>query len=132
MRATRRLAVERGIAAQISHFDEFWDDFSTYIELKHANGITRDQILAPRSTALRYDFESLLAREDYGNSAAYRFAEPAPFHFRLSEDGQREIHAALNVWTVELKGLTKMVTRINLGSQVRDCVAGAKTATFAA
>jgi hypothetical protein len=45
-----------------------------------------------------------------------------PAEFRLSEEGAREMEAALAVWTTHIKALSKLVTRIKVDWQVRDCV----------
>ena len=132
MRATRQIAVDRGIAELIPNFDEFWSDFSKYVELKHADGRTRDEIVTARSAEFSYDIGTWLAREDYKNVSAYRLDEPAVFEFKLSDESSRELEAALKVWTIELKGLTKMVTRINVAWQIRDCVPAGQPESAAA
>ena len=77
------------------------------MENKHAHGKTRGEILAPATALLNYDFEGWLASGDYANPQAWRLAVPEEFTFQLNEEATRELAAALNVWTVELKGLTK-------------------------
>jgi len=52
----------------------------------------------------------------------YRLAAPEKFRFELTEEGAREIAAAFKVWTFTLRGLTKLVTRIQMAWQVRKCV----------
>jgi hypothetical protein len=49
----------------------------------------------------------------------YKLQQSEPFDFRLSDEGAREMQAALKVWTPTLKGLTKMVTRIRMTWQIR-------------
>jgi len=39
--------------------------------------------------------------------------------FRLSDEGARELESAFRVWSSELTGLTKLVTRIRVSSQIR-------------
>jgi len=121
MNTTRKIVEDRGIADGIPHFEEFWRDFHAWMEYKHAHGKTREEILAPAAAVLNYDFDSWLASGEYSNPGAYRLEEPQLFEFVLSEENVRELSAALNVWTVELKGLTKMVTRIKVAWQIRDC-----------
>jgi radical SAM superfamily enzyme YgiQ (UPF0313 family) len=123
MTATRALLEGCGVVERIPHFNEFWLDFHRYIELKHAHGRTREQILSSARVELRYDFERWLEEGDLTKPEAYRLAEPIEFEFRLNEEAMRELDAALQVWTTELKGLTKMVTRIKTSWQVRDCYA---------
>jgi radical SAM superfamily enzyme YgiQ (UPF0313 family) len=132
MHATRQLVVDRGIDALIPDFDQFWNDFSKYVELKHADGRTRDELLESKSAELLYDIGAWLAREDYKNVSNHRLSEPTRFDFRLSDESAQELESALRVWTIELKGLTKMVTRINVAWQIRDCVPAAQAEEAAA
>jgi len=121
MSSTRNLVEACGAAAQIEKFDEFWNDFSVYVEKKHADGHTKDDVLGPKSATLRYDFDGWLRDGDLGDPGAFRLADPTPFEFSLPHEAQRELAAALDVWTMEVKGLTKLVTRINVACQVREC-----------
>jgi radical SAM superfamily enzyme YgiQ (UPF0313 family) len=122
MSATRRLLVERGVSNVIENFEQFWDDFTTYMRLLHASGTDRGAILAPASAPLIYDFPAWLAQEELANPNVYRLAEPRLFEFRLAREGQEELDRALQVWTTHIKGLSKMVTRIKVDSQVRQCI----------
>jgi len=132
MRETRRVIEER--AAQLPpDFAQFWDDFHDYEEARHAHGHTVEDILSSTSVILNYDIGGWVAAgcpEDY---SPYRLEAPTVFEFSLSPVGRRELGAALNVWTTSLKGLSKMVTRVQAAWQVRDahaqqnreaCVAG--------
>jgi hypothetical protein len=129
MNVSRRLLEDRGVPENIPHFDEFWADFSTWVRLKHADGYTEHEILGSRHADLSYDFDKLVAEAGYTNPQRYRLAERSTFQFRLNEEAAHELDAALKVWTVELKGLTKMVTRIKVAWQVRDCVGVGKYVT---
>ena len=51
----------------------------------------------------------------------YRLDQPELFEFRLSEEGLRGLSSALDVWSAELKGLTKLMKRIRVTWQVREC-----------
>lgn len=123
MNATRKLLEERGVAQKIPEFHRFWGDFHLYTRLKHAHGHDREQILAPTSAFLQYDIEGWLAGGDLGDPDAYRYPKPTRAEFRLSEEGAREMEAALAVWTTHIKALSKLVTRIKVDWQVRECVA---------
>lgn len=122
MQATRRLLEERGVAARIAGFDSFWNDFTTYVLLKHASGRDRATLLADMAAELHHDIPGWLAEPELGDPAAWRLPEPAPYTFRLDAEGKRELDAALSVWTLHIKGLSKMVTRIKVDWQVRGCV----------
>jgi len=121
MQASRQLLESRGIAATIPDFDRFWRDFTTFIRLSHATGDTEERILAPTEAMLHYDFPVWLASGDLTNPGDYRLAEPAPFVFKLTEDGADELAKALAVWTTHIRGMSKLVTRIRTESQVRQC-----------
>jgi hypothetical protein len=117
--ATRRMIEQRGGASQIENFDEFWEDFARFVEAQHASGATEKEILEPAMVTLRYDIGAWIAGGMNLDVSPYRLTVPAEFEFHLTETGQREMAAALAVWTCSLKGLTKMVTRIQMAWQVR-------------
>ena len=123
MSATRQLLVERGADGKIASFDEFWEDFTTYIRLLHASGRDRSSILAPASAVLRYDFPAWLAQQEIGDPNRCRLPNAERLDFRLTREGHEELDRALQVWTTHIKGLSKMVTRIKVDSQVRQWVA---------
>ncbi len=104
-----------------ANFDEFWEDFSKYVEAKHAHGTSEEEILSPRQATLRYDFPLWVSNGMPAGYDAWRLPEPEVFEFALSAANARELNAALQVWTTSLKGLTKLVTRIQLVWQVRGC-----------
>jgi radical SAM superfamily enzyme YgiQ (UPF0313 family) len=122
MKATRELLEERGIADKIDNFDQFWDDFTAFIRHQHAAGRTEAEILSNAFVEMNYDIPGWLAQGDYGDPNVFRLAEPEEFEFRYSEEGLREMDAALSTWGTEVKGLSKLVTRIKLDWQVRSCV----------
>ena len=121
MQATRQLLIERGIAATVPDFDQFWSDFSTYLQNLHASGGTREVILADRQATMTHDIGAWLASSDLLRPQDFKLPEPIEFAFRLTDDARRELDAALSVWTLQIKGLSKMVTRINVDWQVRRC-----------
>jgi hypothetical protein len=121
MDATRQLLKTRNVHERISHFDEFWRDFHRYVELKHASGRTAEEILAGASAAFRFDIDAWLSEGNLLDPGPYRLPHPVEFTFDLSADSRRELEAALRVWSTQLKGLTKMVTRIKVAWQIRDC-----------
>jgi radical SAM superfamily enzyme YgiQ (UPF0313 family) len=121
MTATRQLLEGRGVAAGIPDFETFWSDFSTFVRNKHATGATREVLLGAVSATLHFDIPRWLAEGELQNPSAWRLPAPQRVDFRLSDDARRELDAALAVWTLQIKGLTKMVTRINVDWQVRGC-----------
>jgi radical SAM superfamily enzyme YgiQ (UPF0313 family) len=120
MTATRGLLVDRGIAADVADFDDFWSDLHRFIFCKHAHGASVKDVLAPVTATLRYDIPRWLSEGTPRDTKPYRLP-PTEWVFRLSDAGAKELDAAFEVWSTELKGLSKLVTRIRIDSQVRDC-----------
>lgn len=128
--ATRQLVEGRAQASELPD-EDFWEDFHRFIQAKHADGKTVEQILSPVEVELRYDISRWI---DDGMPLAvgsYRLPAPEVFEFRLSEEGARDLLQALNVWTPSLKGLTKMVTRIRMAWQVRAAKAKSDSSCYA-
>ncbi|MCC6718782.1 MAG: radical SAM protein [Acetobacteraceae bacterium] len=121
MTATRALLEQRGVAATIPDFDRFWTDFHSFIRLTHATGRSEAEILSTTEAVLSYDFPAWLAAGDYRDIAAFRLDEPQLFAFELTEEGLREMRMSLATWTTHIRGLSKLVTRIRVESQVRSC-----------
>jgi hypothetical protein len=121
MRRTLMQLQERAPETRTEAYAALWKDFATYTEARHAHGIRVEQILAPVVVELAYDIPSWLGEGTPTDVGPYRFDSPRRFLFSLTEEGAREIEAALNVWTSQLAGLTKLVTRIRVASQVREC-----------
>ena len=121
MDVTYQLLAARGAVAEVPHFDEFWADFHRYVELKHAHGEHAQQILKPVRAEIGYDLQAWIKAGLPKDPTPFKLRAPVPFEFRLSEEGAREMDAALKVWTESLKGLSKLVTRIQTAWQVREC-----------
>ena len=132
MNATRELLEERGVPQRIADFDVFWQDFHTYIRLLHACGRDKATILSSAGALLHYDFKAWLAPGDLGDPSRYRYPQAKKVEFRLSDEGSRELESALAVWTTHIKALSKMVTRIKVDWQVRECVPTEQEAAIAA
>lgn len=121
MQATRKLLVARRLHLQIPDFDTFWEDFHCFINLGHASGYTTQAILAGAEAHMSYDIESWLAAGSPVDPTPFKLPKRTRVAFSLDEDSVRELHAALQSWTDSLKGLTKMVTRIQVVWQERRC-----------
>jgi hypothetical protein len=119
MNATRKLVESSGHLYETPSFDDFWRDFQTYMQAKHADGRTVEEIISPIQVQLSFDIPSWIKDGMPLEFEQYRLARSEPFLFSLTEEGARELRAALSVWTCTLKGLTKMVTRIRMSWQVR-------------
>lgn len=122
MSASRALLDAKGVSAGIPDFDRFWSDFHAFTRLSHATGLTEDAILAPTEAVLHYDFPAWIASGAWTDPAAFRLDEPQLFHFELTEEGEREMRMSLATWTTHIRGLSKLVTRIRVESQVRRCI----------
>jgi hypothetical protein len=131
MDASRELLEERGVAAAQPDFDRFWTDFHTYVRLQHATGQTEAEILAPVEATMSYDIAAWLADGDPCDPSPYLLPEPTRFIFELTEEGRAELQSSLAVWTTHIRGLSKLVTRVKVESQVRQCRALDGTTVFA-
>jgi hypothetical protein len=120
MNGTRRLIEKRGVDKEVVDFDHFWRNFHLFVDYKHAHGYEREELFAPVAARMEYDFEGWLASSELRSPQCFRFDQARPCEFRLSEEGIQELDSALAVWTYELKGLTKLVTRIRITSQIRE------------
>jgi radical SAM superfamily enzyme YgiQ (UPF0313 family) len=121
MDQTNALLVSRGIESHIPEFREFWGDFHRFEEHKHASGATVESILSPSDCHLLYDIPRWLADGMPADVRPYRRQNRVHVEFRLSDNGAQELEAALQVWSSALKGLSKLVTRIQVECQVRHC-----------
>jgi hypothetical protein len=122
MQVTRQLIEEKALVSAIPHFDEFWADFTRYVDLRHAHGFTNEEILSPAQGTFNYDIGAWLAAGRPSDIAPFRLPAPMPVRFALTGESRSELEDALQVWTNTLPGLTKMVTRIRVSAQVREAV----------
>jgi radical SAM superfamily enzyme YgiQ (UPF0313 family) len=122
MDVTRELMIDAGADKEIPEFEEFWSDFHLFVEARHAWGHRDEDILQPVRTTLRYDFPAWIAAGSPKDPTPYRLAEPVEFEFALPSESKHGLEIALKVWTTSIKGLTKMVRRIQRGWQQRGCV----------
>lgn len=121
LEATYRLVVDEGAREQMPGFEEFWPDFARYVEARHAHGGTPESLLTGTRTTLRHDVAGWLAAGLPKDLTPFRLAVPLEVEFSLSDEGRRELEAALQTWGTSLKGLTKGVTRIRTAAQLREC-----------
>ncbi len=118
-RAALELIEEGGSAAGIPGFAEFWESLTSYVLHSHAHGRTIDEVVAPSCAVLSYDIQRWLADGAPKDFAPYHLRRPQEFEFRISPTGARELRKAFQVWTADIKGLSKLVTRVQLAWQVR-------------
>jgi hypothetical protein len=120
LEATRRLIDARGAAAEVPGFDGFMADLQEYVTAKHAHGEGAEQILAPVGVQLSHDMQAWAAAGRPKDPSPFRLSTPRDFEFRLRPDAARELDAALRTWTSNLRGLSKLVTRIQSAWVVRE------------
>jgi radical SAM superfamily enzyme YgiQ (UPF0313 family) len=130
MSALRELAVSCDARQKIDRFDDLWEELTRYVELRHADGKDEASILSPARTSFHYDIAAWIADGTPFDTEPYRSHQARPYLFRLSEESAHEFEAALKVWTTNLKGLTKLVTRIQLAWQVRACMAETEAVAY--
>jgi len=121
MEATRKLLMKAGVVEAIVDFSEFWADLCRFTSLRHAHGHSAAAILGSDMEEFSFDIAGWLAAGSPINVEQFHWRQPQRLQFTLSEESTRELTAALRVWSDQLKGLTKMVTRIRVSSQVREC-----------
>ncbi len=121
MDATRELLRGRGVHERVDGFDALWDDVHRWVQARHADGRSAEEITRPVACALAHDVPRWLADGAPADVGRYRFERPLTHVFALSDEGEDELRRALQVWTSKLTGLSKLVTRIRVASQVRAC-----------
>jgi hypothetical protein len=121
MDATRRMLVERGDDRRIPDFERFWESYHRYVEATHASGGTVEELVRPVDANLSYDIRRWLDDGAPLDVSPYAFDGELPFVFQLEESEAGELEAAFKVWTSKLTGLSKLVTRIRVSSQIRSC-----------
>lgn len=121
--ATRSLLAERGLWQTIPAIDSFWSDLHRFLEARHAAGSVESEILQPVEIELHYDVPAWIADGCPRDPGRYAIPEGRKFRMSLSDEGSRELAAAFRVWSTKLTGLSKLVTRIRVTSQIRQPVA---------
>tara|TARA_B100000315_G_scaffold93130_1_gene85662 strand:- start:226 stop:2277 length:2052 start_codon:yes stop_codon:yes gene_type:complete len=121
-RVVKKLIKINGSNSLDSDFELFWEDLSRYVEYSHACGQSLDDILLPVSCSLQYDISRWVADGWPKTLSLYKLETPKTFLFKLSESGAKEIHDAIETWSVDLRGLTKVARYLKRTSQVRQPV----------
>ena len=119
MAQTLALIKARASAADAAQLAAIWPDFCRYTQFRHASGREVDQLLKPVHANFEYDVAAWCADGFPRDTSRYHRAVPREVVFELTEEGARELEAAMRVWSAQLTGLTKLVTRIRVTSQVR-------------
>jgi radical SAM superfamily enzyme YgiQ (UPF0313 family) len=121
MEATKELLIARGIRERIENFDQFWSEFGEFVRLQHASGTTKEAIVSSAHACLHYDFAAWLSQAELSDPNVFFTHQPMECEFRLTAEARREMESALDTWTTHIKGLSKLVTRINQDWQIRRC-----------
>jgi len=120
MDALKKVALARGVPEQMEDFDRFWENLREFLNLRHAHGRTEAEILSDRRGIFQYDIARWLADGMPLATRPYLLEQPVEIEFRLSSEGRAGLDAALKVWSANIKGLTKMVNRIQRAWLVRE------------
>ena len=121
MATARELILETGPGAAIPDFERFFENLKRFIFLRHAHGHTEKEILEPVSSVFQYDIGAWLAAGTPPDPRPYLLDSSVVCRFQLGDEARDELESALRVWGNSVPGLTKMVTRIRVASQVREC-----------
>jgi radical SAM superfamily enzyme YgiQ (UPF0313 family) len=121
MEASRKLLISRSARLRIQSFDAFWEDFHRFMDDRHAQGRTAEAILSPLRSRMSYNIAAWISAGSPHDPGPFRNDSPRHFEFRLSEGSARSLRSALELWGEEVKGLTKMVARLQVGGQNRHC-----------
>ncbi len=120
MSALRSVALANGGRERIEDFDRFWENLQEFLKLRHAHGRTEEEILSNSRGTFDYDISRWLAEGMPFGTRSYLLEQPAEMEFGLSNEGRAGLNAALQVWSANIKGLTKMVNRIQRAWLVRE------------
>jgi radical SAM superfamily enzyme YgiQ (UPF0313 family) len=120
MEATRALLVEAGLDRAWPDFETFWNDLHRFMESRHAWGNVREEILSLARCRLHYDIPGWLASGCPPDTASFLLPQSEEFEFCLSGDSAQALEKAFDMWTDRLTGLTKMVARLQVGTQNRE------------
>tara|TARA_Y100001934_G_C12376453_1_gene789509 strand:+ start:2951 stop:4984 length:2034 start_codon:yes stop_codon:yes gene_type:complete len=118
-KAVKRLVLTEGSNVLDPEFELFWEDLCRYVEFRHACGQSGDDILSPVSCQLHYDISRWVADGHPKTFSLYKLETSKNVLFKLSETGANEIRNAVETWSTDIRGLTKVARHIKVTSQVR-------------
>jgi hypothetical protein len=121
-RVMKRLIVTQGLDDPGREFESFWGDLCLYVEYRHAYGCSAPDILSPANCRLQYDISKWIAEGRPKALSDYKLEAPKVFQFKLNEVGAKEISDAIDTWSTDLSGLTKVARHLTVASQVRQCI----------
>jgi hypothetical protein len=112
MGAFKELLYNKHAANEIPEIDSFWSNLHRFVKLKHAHGHAESEILAHGEDEFEFDIRAWLGDKMPATLSAYSFSSPKRFEFRLTPEAHDGLKSALEVWSTDIRGLTKLVTRI--------------------
>lgn len=121
-KVVKRLILTQGSNNLDPEFECFWADLCQYLESRHACGQSVDEILSPVNCQLQYDISRWVADGHPMALSKYRLETAKSFLFKLSENGANESRDAIETWSTEIRGLTKVSRHLKVTSQVRQYV----------
>jgi radical SAM superfamily enzyme YgiQ (UPF0313 family) len=122
MRALKRILITNGFQDMNPGFEIFWEDLSRYVECKHASGRSERDILSPVNCEMQHDVLRWIADGHPKNLSSYKLETSKTFLFQLNEDSANEILNALETWSTDLRGLTKVARHLRVTSLERHAI----------
>jgi radical SAM superfamily enzyme YgiQ (UPF0313 family) len=117
--AVKRVILTQGSDDLDREFELFWEDLCLFVESRHACGRSVDDMLLPVNCQLQYDISRWVADGHPKTLSSYKLETPKKVLFELSETGANEIRDAIETWSTDLRGLTKVARHLKVTSQVR-------------
>ena len=122
MRGTLEMLIAKGALDEVPDLEHFWSDYRKYVELRHTSGTTAKDILQPARGTFAYDIDSWVQAGMPTNPLPFRLPVPQEFEFRLTEESEEELRAALSVWPTTTRGLARILLRLRTCWQIRQAV----------
>jgi len=119
MQTTKELILRTQVSQSIPDFEQFWSNLERFIYLRHAWGGSAEEMLSSAEAEMTYDIAGWIAADKPKDPLRFKLPQPTLVRFELSSDSKRELASALKVWTDQIRGLSKLVTRVRVECQVR-------------
>jgi hypothetical protein len=100
--------------------DQFFGDLCKFIEAKHAAGDNENKLFTPGRCQLQYDIPKWVLDGHPECVEEYRLGKPSNYIFKLNEMRSRELKKAINTFSMDLWGLTKVVRNAKANCQDRE------------
>lgn len=101
--------------------DNFLDDLENFLRCRLAKGEFSTEILSNDEAELRFNIKAWIDDKYNGPLDKYRFKIPATVRFYLPEEKHRILKNALSVYSEDIIGKAKLVTRIQYADRLKEC-----------